>query len=937
MAVTVDSLELNITHDSADAVRGIDALVDALKRLKDAAGFGNDLAEVAKAIRAIKTATQSNNTGGAIAKGMRDAQKATKEAKQAAVDYNAVLDRVKGMTIQDGSGIQNHFWDLWEKNQGKSRFEYTPDYKADDPSASLNSYLSTYQSIKDKVSLTKEELKEIRRQEKELQEEANRKHRIEDQVAKDYERQVALAEKLKQKEAANAAKAQYKQQTAQIKENNKDYEKVIAAFSKVGGVVVGILGKVWGKVTSVFKNAVNGYKRIVNMVKRLVISRMIRNALRIIEEGLKEGRENLYQYSYAVNGLDAAHAYKSLDQLASTALYVKNSIGAAAMPIINTFIPVLQKLASWAVMAANAINQLVSAFSGGTTYTRAKEAAVDYMDGVKNAAGGANKAAKDLKATLLGFDEINRLDSADNGSGSGGGGGGSAKIDYKDYFEPAKIDAGIKDFVDQIKQKIEDGDWEGVGELIGEKLNEAVKKINTKNLGKKITTTISNALKVVAGFLKKTDFKQIGAKIEDFLDGAIDGIDVDALSDTISGVVNGALDAFIGFIAEARTNGTATKAGEKFHDFIKTTLEKLKEKITSTNWKAVGVALANTLGDFLETADFPDLIMSFMDFLFAACKAAADFSMTMQAVLVTRLLENFAGKQSDYDSLGDWILTGIIKGIVSAFSWVGEILGKLGAHMATLLMGDFAATFLQGLDDFITNVILGELATGFALVFPQIYMLAQGIHKALGPAIEEAKNNTSDWSDILNGLPKKMADTEKAGVKYSKGVIDTYKDIQQNAQKAANAVGGINKQTFTDVQKRIIELNQSLSVLGQKRNISFSVQKVGNQYATGYYGQGTMYASGGYPDTGSYFWAGESGAELVGTIGGRTAVASNQEITGITNAVYAMGEREVAAIENLTRALNAKNMTAVVTADSIVSGLARKNRRDGVSTVPVSV
>ena len=98
-----------------------------------------------------------------------------------------------------------------------------------------------------------------------------------------------------------------------------------------------------------------------------------------------------------------------------------------------------------------------------------------------------------------------------------------------------------------------------------------------------------------------------------------------------------------------------------------------------------------------------------------------------------------------------------------------------------------------------------------------------------------------------------------------------------------------------------------------------------------------MYASGGYPSAGQLFIANEAGPELVGTVNGRTAVAPNAEITGIANAVYATGEREVAAINNLIRALNAKDMTAVVTADSIVAGLARKNRRDGVSTVPVSV
>ena len=52
------------------------------------------------------------------------------------------------------------------------------------------------------------------------------------------------------------------------------------------------------------------------------------------------------------------------------------------------------------------------------------------------------------------------------------------------------------------------------------------------------------------------------------------------------------------------------------------------------------------------------------------------------------------------------------------------------------------------------------------------------------------------------------------------------------------------------------------------------------------------YAEGGFPSRGELFYAGESGAELIGTIGGRTAVASNQEITGIADAVYATGNQE---------------------------------------------
>ena len=66
------------------------------------------------------------------------------------------------------------------------------------------------------------------------------------------------------------------------------------------------------------------------------------------------------------------------------------------------------------------------------------------------------------------------------------------------------------------------------------------------------------------------------------------------------------------------------------------------------------------------------------------------------------------------------------------------------------------------------------------------------------------------------------------------------------------------------------------------------------------------YAEGGFPSTGSLFFANEAGAELVGTIGGRTAVASNNEITGIREAVLESGNQEselLARLVTITQAL----------------------------------
>ena len=84
-----------------------------------------------------------------------------------------------------------------------------------------------------------------------------------------------------------------------------------------------------------------------------------------------------------------------------------------------------------------------------------------------------------------------------------------------------------------------------------------------------------------------------------------------------------------------------------------------------------------------------------------------------------------------------------------------------------------------------------------------------------------------------------------------------------------------------------------------------------------------MFANGGYPDTGSMFIANERGPELVGNIGGRTAVANNDMIVkaienasfrGMTMALASNGGNDVARIkidanaDDLSRAL-AKSMS----------------------------
>ena len=158
--------------------------------------------------------------------------------------------------------------------------------------------------------------------------------------------------------------------------------------------------------------------------------RVVRSAIKGISTACKEGVNNLAQYSAALNSTDAAAANATMSEYASTLLQVKNSVGAAVMPALAALLPVINTIASAFITAANAVNQFFQALRGQSTFTKAKKNTVDYAKSLKSASG----AAKELQKTLLGFDEINRLNDENKG-----GGGGAAGADYSNMFEEAQI------------------------------------------------------------------------------------------------------------------------------------------------------------------------------------------------------------------------------------------------------------------------------------------------------------------------------------------------------------------------------------------------------------------------------------------------------------------------------------------------------------------
>lgn len=184
------------------------------------------------------------------------------------------------------------------------------------------------------------------------------------------------------------------------------------------------------------KKGSSGLATFWQSLKRIAYYRFIRSIIKEITSAFKEGITNLYHWSDAVNG----HFSKSMDRIASSTLYLKNSLGAMLAPIIERLTPVLEWIIDKIVDVINWINKLFAALSGSQTYTIAKKVATKWDDTSKDVASNTKKASDDIKRTILGFDEINKLQKDMSASGNNGSSKSKNTIDYSNMFEERKLD-----------------------------------------------------------------------------------------------------------------------------------------------------------------------------------------------------------------------------------------------------------------------------------------------------------------------------------------------------------------------------------------------------------------------------------------------------------------------------------------------------------------
>lgn len=590
------------------------------------------------------------------------------------------------------------------------------------------------------------------------------------------------------------------------------------AFSAVGGVALKAFQAALKGVSTAAKSAVNACKKLGSTIgskliskvkqvtsgmgqlfsslKRIAMYRMIRFFFAQLTAAMKEGIQNLYMYSSLMGGTFKG----SMDSLATSFQYLKNSMGAMVAPLINMIAPAVDALIDKFAALLNIVNQFFARLSGATTFTKAKKAAASYGDSISGAGKSAKKAAKDIKDATVGIDELNIISQKDS-SGSGSG-----SKNYGDMFETVPIDSSISEFTDKLKAALDAGDWKTLGTLLGEKFNEIVDSIDWSGIGHKIGYGLNGAIQTAYWFLKTADFKNLGNHISELINGALEEIDFTYAGRLFTRKWTALFDLIIGLLGGLNWS----LVGKSIGDFLKGAFNEAQEWIASYNWNKMGKDLWKNLKACIKGIDFAGVAQSFFKLLGSALAAAVSFI----AGFVQGIWEDITGYFQEYLTNDDgtkkcgldWVaglLEGIWNGIKNIGKWIKENVFDpfidgfkecFGIHSPSTVMkemgGYVVEGFLQGLNKFseiagkvkewagkvIEWFTKGEDGKGIVEHFKEIGgNIVSGFKDKVGGTYTTVKSNVTTWATNVKNWFSGIA-SASAFSGFATSVVDGFKN-----------------------------------------------------------------------------------------------------------------------------------------------------------------
>jgi hypothetical protein len=446
---------------------------------------------------------------------------------------------------------------------------------------------------------------------------------------------------------------------------------------------------------------------------------------------------------------------------------LKFQFGAAFEPLFNFVAPALTSFINYLISLMNTISAFIAKLTGRSTYSKVAQ----VMSNTGGAAGSAGKAVKELNKQLQNFDELNNI-SPENNSGGGGGGGGGGTGTSATYTEES-VDSALGDFANSLAEAIEKGDWYKVGNLISQKLTDAMNSIDwdkvfagAKNFGKNLAdflnglitpdlfsalgTTIGNAIKAKLIFLntlgEELDWENLADSIASGLKAFVDTHPLPLLANTfntwakkITGALartirnlldNGTIQTISNDITEAISKIELGEIAWNIGSFISGLVNSIYVIVSNKEtWKELGKKIGDGINGFFTSMNQVDPKTG----LTGWGALAQDVSSLATGLLemITKAVETIewdeVGKAiADFISNIDWgrviidlgkLALAIASAIASALIGLvtnGDVTTNIGAAILTLI----GAAKLLNLGSKLTTIISGALGSEFKSNIP---------------------------------------------------------------------------------------------------------------------------------------------------------------------------------------------------------------------------
>lgn len=476
------------------------------------------------------------------------------------------------------------------------------------------------------------------------------------------------------------------------------------ALRTVGGIGTRVFGTLQqavdglrAKLTQSSKNLAKFRNRLMSIVSGALV-------FNLISAGLRKTTE--WMGSAALSSATLRAALGSLQGAAST----------AAAPLLQAILPALTAIANAAATAFYYIAQLVSFLTGKSI--GASQSAAKAMGKYAKAAKSAGSAAD---GALAKFDELDVLDK------NSGGGAGAITPNYDFNTD--------NPFLDEIMQAIKDGDWYGVGQLIGEKLRDSLNAIPWPDIQDKARAWATNIANCINGFIEVPGlWEAIGHTVAQglntaliFADTLMQGIHWDSLGAGIArGLTTAVAELDWPLLGRVLTDGMRA-AILTLYSFVQTytgwadlgnsIAACINSAIANIPWMEAGLGLSGFVVGLLHTliatvqgTDWTALGQNIVSMVSAIDWVGLFSAMGTLAIDVLQAINGILG-QVDWGAVGQKIMD-----CIEAVDWAGILsqLGEIINNNWPLLLAILGAALLPQISTFILSTLLGAVLNALA-------------------------------------------------------------------------------------------------------------------------------------------------------------------------------------------------------------------------------